>query len=192
MILNGFFKIIDHKFPEVGHSYLDSDRDFGRIEKVIRKHQNIYIPDQYRELIKSASTKNSVCLNMEHFFHNFEELPGKLHLFKKETNTLKAKIYLRDNIKWIRLEQFSCYFYKTSLDDFTPFLEVDLKKKGSRIVKKGEVTPTRLRENTGGLTKEKMTNLQEQIKFVEEEYRWYYEDILEKNLENPKKKRKTL
>lgn len=29
LILNNVFKIIDHKFPEVGHSYLESDRDFG-------------------------------------------------------------------------------------------------------------------------------------------------------------------
>ena len=35
MILKGYFKVIDHKFPEVGHSYLDSDRDFARIEKVL-------------------------------------------------------------------------------------------------------------------------------------------------------------
>lgn len=53
LILNNFFKVVDHKFPVVGHSFLDSDRDFGRIEKVLRKHQNIYIPDQYRELITS-------------------------------------------------------------------------------------------------------------------------------------------
>lgn len=33
MILKGDFKIIDHKSPEVGHSYLDSDRDFERIKK---------------------------------------------------------------------------------------------------------------------------------------------------------------
>ncbi|KAK4879164.1 hypothetical protein RN001_007310 [Aquatica leii] len=40
-VQKGIFKIIDHKFPEVGHSYLDSDRDFGRIEKRLRKHQTI-------------------------------------------------------------------------------------------------------------------------------------------------------
>lgn len=42
LIQKGIFKVIDHKFPEVGHTYLDSDRDFGRIEKNLRKHQNIF------------------------------------------------------------------------------------------------------------------------------------------------------
>jgi len=57
MVLKGDFKLIDHKFPEVGHSYLDSDRDFGRIEKRLRKNQNIYTPEQYCNIIKDASQK---------------------------------------------------------------------------------------------------------------------------------------
>ncbi|GBM26430.1 hypothetical protein AVEN_139379-1 [Araneus ventricosus] len=28
LVLKGYFKVIEHKFPEVGDSYLDSDRDF--------------------------------------------------------------------------------------------------------------------------------------------------------------------
>lgn len=42
VILKGYVKSVDHKFPEVGHSYLDSDRDFGRIEKNLRKVTNLY------------------------------------------------------------------------------------------------------------------------------------------------------
>lgn len=191
LILNCFFKIIDHKFPEVGHSYLDSDRDFGRIEKVIRKHQTIFIPDQYRDIIKSSSTKNSICVNMENFFYNFEELPGKLYLFRKQKNTLKDKINLRDDVKWIRVDEFGYYYYKTCLNDYTPFRQVDLNKKGTQNLDRSEIKPTRLTQKTGGLTLDKLQNLKDQIKFVEEEYRWFYEDILKNNTENPKKKRKT-
>lgn len=57
MILKGYFKVTDHKFPEVGHSFLDSDRDFGRIEKRLRKHDTVYVPDQYREIICKASRR---------------------------------------------------------------------------------------------------------------------------------------
>lgn len=191
LILNGFFKIIDHKFPEVGHSYLDSDRDFGRIEKVIRKHQNIFIPDQYRNIIQSASTRNSICLNMENFFYNFEALPSNLFLFKKQKNTLNDKINLRDNVKWIRVNEFGYYLYKTCLDDYTPFLHVDLRKKCTQNYDRSGCKPTRLAQKTGGLTVDKLQNLKDQIKFVVEEYRWFYEKILENNIDNPKKKRKT-
>lgn len=188
LILNNMFKVIEHKFPEVGHSYLDSDRDFGRIEKVLRKHQNIYTPDQYRGIITSASTKGSVCINMEHFFFDFEALPAMLHLFKRLTNTVSDKIQLRDKVKWIRVEKFANYLYKSSLDPNTPFLEVDLHKKGAREVEAGMVTLRPL-PKCGGLTAEKMSNLRDQMKFIEPDYRWYYEEILEENTNNPKTKK---
>ncbi|CAG4946621.1 unnamed protein product [Parnassius apollo] len=62
-----YFKVIDHKFPEVGHSYLDSDRDFGRIEKVLRKHDTVYVPEQYRNIICKASRNNTVIDMSAHF-----------------------------------------------------------------------------------------------------------------------------
>lgn len=71
--------------------YLDSNSGLGLFEKVRRKQQHSFIPDEYRQLIKSASTKSGVCVNIETVFYNFEELPGKLRLFKKQKNTLNQK-----------------------------------------------------------------------------------------------------
>ncbi|XP_030755399.1 uncharacterized protein LOC115881846 [Sitophilus oryzae] len=105
LILNGTFKRIDHKFPEVGHSYLDSDRNFGRIEKKLRKHENIYVPEQYRDIIKAASARNSVCVNMENYYLEFDKLPEMLHLFNKKKNELNEKVNFRDNIKCLRAWQ---------------------------------------------------------------------------------------
>lgn len=41
------------------------------------------------------------------------------------------------------------------------------------------------------LTTEKMDNLREQLKCIDRDYLWYYEEIMSENVENPKKKRKT-
>ncbi|KAB0802996.1 hypothetical protein PPYR_05182 [Photinus pyralis] len=191
LILNGSFKVIDHKFPEVGHNYLDSDRNFGRIEKKLRKVENIYVPEQYRDIIQSASTKNCVCVNMENYFRNIEELPAQLHIWNKKTNLLGEKVNFRDSIKWIRVDEFGSYKYKESFDDFTPFHKVDLLKKGHRVVSGNTVTVRHITEKRGGLTTEKLNNLREQLQFVKEEYKWFYENILEQNQDNPKKKRKT-
>ena len=79
--MNKYFKIIDHKFPEVGHTYMDSDRDFGRIEKKLRKVDSIYTPDQYRDVIRSSG-KNNKIIDMAQHFRKFDELPGKLNIFK--------------------------------------------------------------------------------------------------------------
>ncbi|KAK9696521.1 hypothetical protein QE152_g31525 [Popillia japonica] len=101
------------------------------------------------------------------------------------------KINLRDNIKWIRANEFGYYYYKTSLSDYTPFLHVDLRKKGSKNVDRTRCKQIRLIEKTDGLTIEKLQNLKEQVKFVTEDYRWIYETVTEENMANPKKKRKT-
>ena len=36
------FKMIDHRFPESGHSYMDSYRDFGHVEQKVRDVSNVY------------------------------------------------------------------------------------------------------------------------------------------------------
>jgi len=91
MILKGDFKIIDHKFPDVGHSYLDSDRDFGRIENILRKNQNIYTPEQYRSIIK-VSKKNIDLVDMEHQFKKVDILKNKLRIVNKVKITEGEKI----------------------------------------------------------------------------------------------------
>lgn len=50
-------KKIDHTFLEVGHTFMDSDRDFAAVEKSIRKHQRIFIMDQYLTIMAEARKK---------------------------------------------------------------------------------------------------------------------------------------
>ncbi|KAJ8885711.1 hypothetical protein PR048_011909, partial [Dryococelus australis] len=64
IVQKGVFKIIDHKFTKICHSYLDSDRDFGRIEKRLRKYQTICTPEKYSQVIASSSRKGSSTRNI--------------------------------------------------------------------------------------------------------------------------------
>lgn len=73
----------------------------------------------------------------------------------------------------------------------SPFHKVQLVKKGGRMVSKGQIKVERIMEKRGGLTSEKMSNLREQLVFIKDEYKWFYERILQDNEENPKKKRRT-
>lgn len=43
-------------FPVTGHSYLPPDRVFGRIEKSIRKEEEILSPTDYEEIVKKHET----------------------------------------------------------------------------------------------------------------------------------------
>jgi len=42
LVAKNRFQVIHHKFPETGHSYMDSDRDFAHVEKAVQQHQSIY------------------------------------------------------------------------------------------------------------------------------------------------------
>ena len=57
LIPKGRFREIEHKFPEPGHTYLDSDRDFGKIEVAVKKRENIFTADEYHAIIVGAFNK---------------------------------------------------------------------------------------------------------------------------------------
>ena len=42
----------------VGHSYLPNDRDFGSIETARKKAQNVYVPEDWCNLIATARHRN--------------------------------------------------------------------------------------------------------------------------------------
>ena len=178
VVQKSLFKKFDHKFPEVGHSYLDSDRDFGRIEKRLRKHQTIYTPDEYRQVIATSSRKNMV-LNMEHHFRNTEDLPKKMKLFNRKKDLSNEKVRFRDGIKWLRVETYGSYLFKESFDYYTPFKEVSiLKYPKNKSSLPEEFNIPRLCRKTGSLSMEKIENLKEQLCFVPEQHKWFYEDVL--------------
>ena len=174
MILKDYFKVIDHKFPEVGHSYLDSDRDFGRIEKLLRKHETVYVPEQYREIICKASRNNTV-LDMSDHFRKINELTNKLKLTNRKKDFNKEKVSFRDGIRWMRVEEYGYYLFKESYDEMTPFKRVDIMKKNARP---DIFEVERVGRKYGKISDEKKDNIKEQIKFVKPEYRYFYESIL--------------
>ncbi|GBN13366.1 hypothetical protein AVEN_127509-1 [Araneus ventricosus] len=120
--------VIGHKFPEVRHSYFDSDRDFRRIEKNLRKHENIFLPELYREIIMENGRNHHVT-DMTPHFRNFIDLHNKLQHTNRKRNVLNEKAVFREGVKWIRVEEFGSYLYKDCYDPYTPFKKVDLRKK---------------------------------------------------------------
>jgi len=58
LLAKNFFQCIQHKFPEPGHSFLDSDRDFGRIEAGVRRHENVYTLDKYCDIMLQSARKS--------------------------------------------------------------------------------------------------------------------------------------
>ncbi|GBM57635.1 hypothetical protein AVEN_225014-1 [Araneus ventricosus] len=61
----------------------DSDRDLRRIEKNLRKHETIFLPEQYREIIMESGRNHHVT-DMTPHFRNFKALHSKLQLTSKK------------------------------------------------------------------------------------------------------------
>lgn len=179
LISKGLFKTIDHKFPEVGHTYLDSDRDFGRIEKNLRKHQNIFIPEEYRQIISKSSKKIKV-IDMTQHFRDTDDLTQKMKLYNRKKDINKNNVQFRDSVRWIRVEEYGSYLFKTNYDENSPFQKVNIFKKLTTTPRLDTLaTLPRLQTKTGTLKQPKVDNLREQMIFIPEQYRWWYEQILD-------------
>lgn len=177
LISRGRFKVIDHKFPEVGHTYLDSDRHFGRIEKELRKHQCIYLPEQYREII-TRSCKKSRVIDMANHFRKTDDLMTKMKLYNRKKDLLKETVHFRDGIKWIRVDEYGFYLFKESYDPNTPFKKVNIKRYVKDEEEPMNIDIPRLLEKTGELSEEKKKDLKQQLTFIPEEHRWFYNMLI--------------
>lgn len=85
------FKLIHHRFPEPGHSFLPCDRCFAAIEKRKRRYDKIYLPSEYSKIIKESGKNFHVIKPDQIMFLNFKEhfMPS----FKKNPSTKKKQIY---------------------------------------------------------------------------------------------------
>lgn len=125
-------KRIDHKFFVSGHSYLACDQDFGLIEKQKKFFKNIFIPDDWIEVIKAARKKNPfkiIKMTKEDFFSTK----------KLESNITNRKVTSeKSKVKWLSIQwllyhkthQFTVFFKYSNNPDVL-FEQVDLKKRNS-------------------------------------------------------------
>ena len=82
------FSCIDHKFPEPGHTYLDSDRHFAHVELEMKKRSNIYSVDEYVHIMSTSVKKSkNVITMMISRFYQMKELPRMLGLKTQQNPT---------------------------------------------------------------------------------------------------------
>lgn len=123
----GKFKLIYHRFPEPGHSYLPCDRSFGAIEKRKRRYDKIYLPNEYAKIIRESGKNFEVITVNQNMFLNFKQ--HFMPMFKKNPSVKDAKftiskyrIFLYDRAN---LPKISC----SESVSLTVFEEFELKKK---------------------------------------------------------------
>lgn len=179
LVRKNFFKIIDHKYPEVGHTYLDSDRAFGRIEKVLRKNETLYSPEQYRDIIVKSGKKN-VVIDMRNHFRKTDNLEKEMKLFNRKKDCLKEQVRFRDGIKWFRTDKYGYYMFKECYDYNMPFKQVNINRsmKYDESPNLENIIVERDQNKKNPVTREKIDNLREQLKYIPEEHQWFYRNII--------------
>ena len=133
LILKGTFSMITHKFPIVGHSFNDSDRDGGKVENVLKTKENIYDIDGYIDCIRDAKKKNKFEVRrMNKCFVDLTHAIKQLNLIRRTENEDGEKIELRDKVRQIRATAFGSYEYKHSFKETEPWKKVNILKKGKK------------------------------------------------------------
>ena len=121
---------IDLKFLVSGHSFLPNDSEFGVIESSSKKCQNIFVPEDWFDLIKNAKRKkprfNTIQMQRNEFLST-SALEDAITNRKKDTDNLPFS-WLK--IRWLRFQrghEFEIRF-KETLNDFSPFRILNLEK----------------------------------------------------------------
>ena len=169
------FSAIEQKFPETGHTFLDSDRDFAHIEKKVRKEQNIYTVDQYSQIFIESQTKNKPRVTrMQDRFFQLKMLPATLGLYNNHVNTDGQPVRFRDTVRWIRVSEFGTYEYRESFDTSVPWKKVVIHRAASQLPVVGVDLLART-ENSRPISTKKAADITKQIPYIPPVYRLFYQ-----------------
>ena len=169
------FEMIDHKFPETGHSFLDNDRDFAKVEKLVRKCQNVYSVDQYHTIMAQSQTVHPPQITrVGNSMLSIKELPKILGLRNVSVDTSGKKVAFRDSVRWIRISSFGQYQYKTAHSEDEEWKTVVLSDSATyetdvHIPQKKEQHPVK---------SVKINDIKKQLQFIPAQARSYYDQVI--------------
>ena len=187
LIARNVFACIEHKFPEPGHSYLDSDRDFGRVEKAVKARENIYSPDQYYDIMANSAKKpKPIVSRIGDKMYDASSIPTILGIDHrpKPVNTMGDKIEMRDKVRWIRVTKLGFYEYKHSLQEDEVWKEVDIRQRNHAIVAEKTIPELGVQPPTAlGIKKAKLSDIRKQMRYIPDAYQGFYKKQLEMDSE---------
>ena len=188
LIKAGKFQQIEHKFPVSGHSYLDSDRDFGHIEKSVREKANIYSVDEYQDLMACSQVKaRPVVTRMAGKLYCLKDLPQHINLINRTSNTAGEPVHFRD-IRWIKVVSFGEYSYKHSLSADEEWKSVNIMRSAVQEIHDGDIRSS-LTKCHGGIKKAKLDDIKKQLPYIPQVHQDFYTSLdlgtVDNNISHP-------
>ena len=127
LVMMGMFDCIEHYYLVPGHTFLPSDRDFGTIEKRIRKTDYVFTPNDWFRLVETSRVKNpfQVLRMKTEDFKNFHSVSSLIARNPKNVSGQKMPVR---KIAVLRIEATKpgILQYKTNYSDVCPWEEVQV------------------------------------------------------------------
>lgn len=178
LIEAGNFEEITHIYPVSGHTMMPCDRDFGDIERKLRKKKCIYAPSEYVDIIKDARVKNKfkVTEMTADKFMNMEQIATMLT--KRNVTTDKVKIDFRQVFQFRFTRDKPLHVHvKLSHNENEPWKIISFQKRG-RPTKLHEVQLVPLYNGPRPITKAKADDVKSLLPFVPPIYHEFYNNIV--------------
>lgn len=185
VVANPRFKIetVDQKYFLSGHSWMDSDKDFGVIEKAKAHFSNIFVPSDWVEVVKNSKTKQPFVVTKlaQDDLKSTENLEKAI--FNRKVDTDEAKVdWLK--IHWLLFTRDTpkkIYFKLYSSNDEVPFRCIDVTRIGGRINQRnidlGTVAMPSLYPTGRPIAAAKYKDLQELLQFIPPIHHNFYKDL---------------
>lgn len=169
---------IDHKFLVSGHSYMTCDQDFGLVEKQKRFFKNIYVPQDWKQVILAArKTRPFKIINMtKDLFISTQSL--ERNITNRKVSVSKGKVeWLK--IQWLKFHKMHPFkfFFKYSNNNDVLFDEVDLKKRNSHVIQNLEI----LYPDGHVISDKKKKDLMELLNFIPPVNHCFYNELKTSN-----------
>ena len=185
LLLNNYFQTIEHKYPEPGHSYLDSERDFGKVETCVKRRESIYSVDEYQAIMSASQAKVTVTRIGDKML-DVSNMCKEIGLVKPKFDVNGQKIEFRDKVRWVRITEFGKYSYKYSFSCDEPWKEVHMRQH-STLLPSPQLQLLNGQPST--IKRAKLKDIQKQLKYIPAIYQGLYLGILgniePNNIEEP-------
>lgn len=171
------YRLIQHRYPEPGHSFLPCDRSFGAIEQEKRKYDKLYLPKDYVKIIERSSKKFTVINVTQDMFLDFK---SHLSQFFVKNPSKKNKKFTISKYRIMRHEtQDKAVLFRCSETvSFTIFNDFDIEDNRKLHNISLPNNENKLYNERRKLKKNKFEHVMSLAKsYVPECDQWFYRDI---------------
>lgn len=173
------FQSISQYFPVRGHSFLACDRNFACVKRVIRKRDRVYLPSEYNDMMASARKKDSpfvVYQVTSDEILNFKDWWPQY--FKKTSNSIQDKKNKFSISKYKQMKYNSQNKGYVSACEFIDGLQEDVFKLLKVNHPDLTMATNKAYDGSVGINKKKLGDLQKIVKYIPEDKREFYTNIL--------------